>query len=144
MIPTATPYPAGSAVMFGDWQVKVEKVVVANQVTYLNSVYKPKGQFVLVFMTVVNRASRPQQWMGFDTIEIRDSSGQTYSENQDATFGALDTYNLKDWLNYTNPDASISVVVGFDLPVGKNSCVIVPARGSGQTGTTATLRLNVP
>jgi outer membrane biosynthesis protein TonB len=146
MVPTSTPYPPGSEVMFGDWQIKVEKVMVTDKVTRFGSIYKAKGQFALIFMTAVNRDTSPHTWMGFDTIELQDSNGTRYTENVDGSAGAAETYNRPDYFNgtVTNPDVSISVVTAFDIPVGTHTYVLVQARDTIQTQTTGTLLINVP
>ena len=87
--------------MFGDWQIKVEKIVITDTLSQYGSVYTPtNGRFALIFMTVVNRGTGPKMFGAWVTIDLIDGNGMRYGEFPNGTYAAMDIYGVTDMLNY--------------------------------------------
>jgi hypothetical protein len=144
MVPTPTPLPAGSTAVIGDWQIKVEKVVITDKLSEYGIFYLPtKGRFALIFMTVVNRETSPDSFSAANTVDLIDPEGNTYSEFMNGTFMAMDTYNVPD-VPLINPGESAYVVSVFDIPVQKNIYAFTRAFPMLNPGSTVTLSVNIP
>ncbi len=127
LAPTATPLPAGSSIMVENWQVQVERIVIADKLSskYSDKTEKPAGRFALLFLSVTNRSLSPESFGGFGLFLVQDAEGKKYEMNIMATAYAQDQYGT-DYGVDINPDATNHVMVVFDISKQSDYYVLVP------------------
>lgn len=138
--PTATPLPAGSSIVVNNWEIKVDKIIIAPSVSAFDREEKAQGRFALVFMSVTNRGLSTNTFVAFGTVDVMDAQ-QRFQENAVASSLAQTQYNT-DIGAYINPDATNHVVAVYDISVESAYYLLVPGMLAPQNGMS--LLLDVP
>jgi hypothetical protein len=142
-LPTMTSYPNENTIVIDDWEISVDKVLMATSITSTvsGSMEKAAGRFALVFIHVTNRGLHPRTFVGDGILAVRDTEGNLYEENIMATVYAMDKYDTDSGANI-NPDATEYVVSVFDISLKSAWYALVPGPLAPNTGVQ--LLLNIP
>jgi len=124
-IPTPTPLPAGDYVRIDNWQIRVERVELAEQSTSFGHTYRAEGQFAWLFLEVTNRGLSPDTFVAYGKIDVQDATGRRSQEDVVITGHGQDRYNT-DLGAQINPDETRHLVAGYDIAKGNGPYVLVP------------------
>lgn len=141
--PTSTPIPLGGTMIVDNWEIRVERVETAAQITspYSDDTYKAAGRFALVFMAVTNRDLRPNTFVAFGTVDVQDAEGRRYQEDPVVGAIAMFIYDT-DIPASINPDATVHCVAAFDISRQSSWYQLVPGSLAGPS--TGSIGLSIP
>jgi len=144
-VPTAKPtlIPASGTMSVDNWDITVERIETADQITspYSDDTYKAAGRFALVFMAVTNRGLRPDTFVAFGTVEIQDAEGRRSEEDPVVGTIAMFIYDT-DIPASINPDATVHCVAAFDISRQSSWYQLVPGSLAGPS--TGSIGLSIP
>lgn len=148
LLTSGTPLPSNTLVSstenvisVDNWEIQVEDIITAEQMTFQGKVRKSAGRFVLVFLAVTNRDLAPDTFVGFGTLEIEDAEGRHYEEDAVVSFWAEVEYDT-DIGAEINPDETAHVVVAFDIPTQNGPYKLVS--GTLAKTSTESIILDIP
>jgi len=122
-VPTPTPFPVGSSTyvksnMMGRfyWEISVNNIEILHQIERYGYIYKPQGRFVVLYLTVTNKANSPIKFStnGSGNLIIRDANRISYREDLSASLHASEINNMDNSVKI-NPDDSNNIVLVFDI-----------------------------
>ena len=145
IIPTPTPgfMPAGSPITVNNWEVRVERILTADSITWqaVGDTTYATGRWALLFLAVTNRGSVPETFYVWDQLEIQDAEGARYAWDSHVTLVAMDDYDLCCGLDIA-PGATDHAVAGYDISRQSGWYALIPGPGAGSH--TASVLLEVP
>lgn len=123
--PTALP-KVGDTVLVGSWQVQVEKVQTAKEITWSDYGNKDaaKGQFVLVYATVKNITNKSAAVNSFD-YKLLDSTGAEYDTTSSIAAYSYPKLVKRISFNEQIPPRTTSALLGiFDVATDATDLVL--------------------
>jgi hypothetical protein len=133
--------PTGNSMIVDGWEIRVEKILTAETLSYEGSVEKAAGRFALLFLAVTNRGLSPNTFVAFGSLEIEDAEGRRYEEDFVASTYAMFQYNT-DIGAEINPDSTAHIVAVFDILEESDSYLLVP--GLLAESSEGRIVLNIP
>jgi hypothetical protein len=110
----------GTPVRDGKFQFTVKKVSRADRVGSGFTEQKPKGEFILIVITVENIGDEAQSFAG-SVQKLIDADGREYEADTGAAIWLKDSKSLYEQIN---PGLSVDGTVVFDVPKGLNPVAI--------------------
>ena len=125
-LPPGSSFEANSR--YGDWQISIDKVLVAETITSTDSdaFEKAEGRFVILFLSVTNRGSSTNTFIADANFFIKDGEGTVYDENYLASAYAQSQYPV-DIGAEINPDETKHVVAVYDISTQSSFYYVVPS-----------------
>jgi hypothetical protein len=123
--PTATPVPAplppGSALSAGNWEVRVERVEVADTVYSAagDESVQANGRFALVYLAVANRGARPAT-LHASSVVLQDAGGAEY-RNNDLASAYASSPACADFVLDLESGAGACLIAAIDIPAQSGS-----------------------
>jgi hypothetical protein len=107
----------GSALYTGNWGLRVDRVQIADVVTSAagDKSAQAEGRFALVFVTLSNRSTRPQN-VHASTLYIEDGRGIQY-RNNDLVSAYASLADCQDFALDVAPEVSVCLVAAIDIPL---------------------------
>ncbi|GGO26958.1 DUF4352 domain-containing protein [Microbispora bryophytorum] len=110
----------GTPVRDGKFQFTVKKVSRADSVGSGFTEQKPKGEFILIVITVENIGDEAQSFAG-SVQKLIDADGREYEADTGAALWLKDSKSMYEQIN---PGLSVDGTVVFDVPKGLNPVAI--------------------
>jgi hypothetical protein len=126
--PTPTPIPAplppGSSLSVGNWEVRVDRLEMADAVYSAagDESIQPAGRFALVYLAVANQGFQAAT-LHASSVVIQDAAGNRYPNN-DLASAYASSPACADFVLDLVPGASTCLVAAIDIPVHSDTYVL--------------------
>jgi hypothetical protein len=136
--PRAEPLPMGSALYTSNWGVRLDRVQIADVVTSSagDRSAQAEGRFAVLYLTVSNRASAPQN-VHASILYIEDGQGlQHHNDNLASAYASQ--AECRDFALDVAPDSMVCLVAAIDIPLEGGPFLL------GLNGTGDSILLEIP
>ena len=130
--PSPTALPAGGTLVMGNWDIRVERIQIAETVSDGRHTARAIRRFALLFMAVTNRGLDPEAFftdVGASSLMVQDAEGRLAFEDALATSYAWSQYNTGMGFE-VNPGETAHTVKVFDISEQSSSYRLVSYAGS--------------
>ncbi len=147
LVPTATAFPVGSAIVFErdneKWHIEVERIEIVQRIAsdFSSGVEKAAGRFAVLIVRATNLGTSSEYFIPTGLMDIVDASGTRTEENGMASLYAHDTYVPRSY-GEVSPDATTRAVIVYD--VSTSSAYYRLVSGSLAQWSDASLLLDMP
>jgi hypothetical protein len=116
--------PSGSSLQFGDWEIGIERTEVQESFSSIWGTHIPRGEFLVLFVTVINTGSEPMSFP-YGDIRLVDGMGRWFSFIHPPTDGMALEFSDQQYWEPLQPGVSYHTGIVFDVPPDTDGLVLV-------------------
>lgn len=117
IIPTNTPISSDSTFIVNNWQIRVDKVEILEEIRFLDEKINPSGRFLALFLSVTNLGTETKSFIGtFGYVDVINSNFHVYEEDIPNSITAADMWEFPYNGLDIKPQETRPILVVYDIP----------------------------
>lgn len=116
--------PSGSSLQFGNWEIGVERTEVQESFTSIWGTHIPRGEFLVLLVTVINTGSEPMSFP-YGDIRLVDGMGRWFSFIHPPTDGMALEFTDQQYWEPLQPGIPYQTGIVFDVPPDTDGLLLV-------------------